>query len=168
MSNVRGKITCLEALAILLRAYTANDFQTYCKGIVVNRPLSFAQTPDAQTPCIILNDGGEEFIDAGVIGDGTSQTFAKIRIHKVELTVIEHYLENEGMLIGDATSVGIIDFSHLVELAFLSSKTISTDYKFLAYDPWKAVDISDSENPNLIVACGRQTVIAYKTVPEVV
>ena len=168
MSNIRGTVTCLEALYNLVTAYTANSFQTYCKGTFVNRLDFFASLPDGVTPCVIFNDGGEEFVSAGKVGNEASVEEIKIRVHKIDVYCIEHYIDQNALLIGDAASVGIIDFSHLVELALLSSKKLESLYKFMAFEPWIPVDITNPENPNIVIACGRKAVIAYTTVPEVI
>jgi hypothetical protein len=166
--NVRGQTTCLQRVYDLVNAYEENDFKTYCKGIIVNRLSLFALIPDAETPCVILNDGGESFVDAGKYGDSNAIEEVKVRVHKIEAYVVEKYLQESGLLIGDSARIGIIDFSHLVEKALLSQKKLNSEFTLIGYDNWETVDIDNPDYRDAVVACGRKMTLAYKSEPEVV
>ena len=164
MPNVRGITSVFERVKNLLNGYS--PLTTYLKQIYIHKNNFYEAIPDVLSPAIILNDNGETFLDAGgnpaSIG---SKNVIKTRVYNIQIIAVVKYLIEEAVLIGDASSIGIIDFSHLIEDALNSDKTLSGNLWDLTYEGWEAVDILDTENQSLF-ALGRQTTLLYNGKPE--
>lgn len=135
------------------------------KGFYINVVDQFAMIPDVATPCVILNDGGEEFEQVGAHVKNPAENVVR-RIYKVDLYCIIKYDSSDAIIIGDSSSPGIVAFSGLVEDALLSNETLTGAYHTLELGNWEPVVISSPEAPQIAFAVGRKMSLRYMGKPE--
>jgi len=157
-------VCVFEKLKTLLESDTT--LMAKIKKVYIHKLDFFYTIPDALSPAIILNDGGEEFQDVDNTMAKLTKFKAKYKVHKVILNVIYKYALEEEILIGDATEIGLVDLSHLVENTINSDKKLSSTYIDMEYDGWEAFEITDPVDDKRIYSIGRRTNISYKKIEE--
>jgi len=147
----------------LLEGYAG--LTTYLKAVYINVVDQFAMIPDVATPCVILNDGGEEFELAGAQTKNPAEHVVRRR-YKVDLYCVIKYDSSDAIIIGDAGNPGIVAFSGLVEDALLSNETLSSVYHELVIGNWEPVVINNPDAPQIAFAVARKMSLTYLGKPE--
>ena len=175
MPNVRGITTLMERVRDMFEADAALNVggfpNGYLKSVYVHQNSFWTKVPNVAAPCIVLNDNGEPIQNI----TGSRGTNARVvrRTTDIELTVLIRYPQAETVLIGsndadNVNSLGIIDFSHLVENAINAKKQLTDGngvpyVDTCTYTGWKNVEIEQDK----LFMVGRQFILSYLGFQEV-
>ena len=167
MPNVRSITTVMELVRTRLNADTT--LADYLKAVYIHQNEFWTKVPNVASPCIVLNDNGEPLTD--IANSRNADKRVVRRFHNIEITCLVRYPKAEVVLIGsndteNVNSIGIIDFSHLVEAALNADKMLQTAgvpaVDTLTYPGWQNIEIEQDK----LFMVGRQTVLSYKGFQE--
>jgi hypothetical protein len=139
----------------------------YLQAVYINLIDQFALIPDVATPCIVLNDAGEEFepVSPQAIAENPMAE-VKRRVYKVEVYCVLKYDSADAVIVGDAVTLGIVQFSKLVENAIRNNESLSSAYHELVFGQWEASVINRPDAPQVAFAVARRVELRYLGKPE--
>ena len=138
------------------------------KEIYIQREDYYSNIVQSASPSIVLNDGGESYMPVGEPTiDGGNLTRLKIKVYNVSLICVVKYAKNGDVLVGNANFIGLVNFSHLVEDALKTNKTINNNYILFEMTGWIPVDIINPDDRRMLFAVGREMTVSYKEIKEV-
>lgn len=141
------------------------------KETLVNVPEGslFSRISGLETPCLILNDAGED--PGKPIASVRSTAASSGRVYdvasRVAVIVVNKIQDGEDVLAGNADQKGLLEITTLIWDAIQDLDTLTGNYRRKVISSWEPISIADEANANRPYARGRRMVIEYRQTREI-